>query len=67
MHYEDYLKLRQDLRKKITKLEEHYKVVDECYEKTQMRSVAVEREHIQEVINCLEEAYNSLAYFVELE
>ena len=24
MHYEDYLKLRQDLRKKITKLEEHY-------------------------------------------
>lgn len=67
MIYEDYLKLRQDLRKKITKLEEHYKVVDECYSKTQMRSVLVEREHIQEVINCLEEAYNSLAYFTELE
>ena len=67
MHYEDYCKLRDDIRKKITKLEAQYKVVDECYQKTQMRSVAVEREHIQEVINCLEEAYNSLTYFVDLE
>ena len=67
MHYEDYCKLRDDIRRKISKLEAQYKVVDECYQKTQMRSVAVEREHIQEVINCLEEAYNSLAYFVDLE
>lgn len=67
MHYEDYCKLRDDIRRKITKLEAQYKVVDECYQKTQMRSVAVEREHIQEVINCLEETYNSLAYFVDLE
>lgn len=67
MTYNDYYTLQSTIRDNITKLEKQYDTVDKCYEKTQLNAVKVEREHIQEVINCLEEAFNALYYFTENE
>lgn len=63
MTYNDYYKLRERLKADLEKLYRQYKTVDDCYDKTQMSSVLVEREHIQALINNLEEAVNNLEYF----
>ena len=67
MTYSQYFDLRERLKKDLEKLYKQYRVMEECYYKTQMNSVRIEMEHLLAVIHPIEEAVNNLDYFVEYD
>lgn len=65
MHYSDWEKMKKELRKMADKVTGFFLTVDKCAEITQMDSVRIKANALQEMINKLEEAYNIAEMFME--
>ena len=65
MKYTDWKNIRDDLRVMADKVTDFFQTVDKCYEKTQMISVKIKADALQEMINKLEEAHNIAEMFME--
>ena len=63
MKYEEWKKMSDDLKKMSDKVTAFFQTVDKCADATQMYSVRVKANVLQELINKLEESVNIIEYF----